>query len=100
MKTSKSLLIEGITREELRSDLRQQVRAIIQEEFYHQTKAPPDSKLDLLTLEETADIFKISRRSLFNWTKNKILPKVCIGRRIYYRREAVENLITKNELKH
>lgn len=99
MKKTNSLFIDGLSREELRSDLREQLRITIREELDLRTKAPPDSNINLLTLEETAEIFKVSRRTLFNWGKNNLINPICIGRRVYYREEAVKQLIKKNELK-
>lgn len=99
MKTKNSLFIEGLSREELLSDLREQVRAIIREELDLRTKAPPKFDIELLTIEETANVFKVSPRTIFNWGQNNLLTAISIGRRVYFRKEAVKELIEKNESK-
>lgn len=57
------------------------------------------SAIELYTIGETAKIFKVSQRTLSNWGKSKLLTPICIGRRVYFRKEAVMKLIEKNELK-
>ena len=99
MKKTNSLFIDGLSREELRSDLREQLRITIREELELRKKAPPDSNINLLTLEETAEIFKVSRRTLFNWSQNKIIIPITIGRRVYFRVQAIEKLLEMNEIK-
>jgi hypothetical protein len=48
----------------------------------------------LMTTENVKNLFNISKSTLFRWSsKDNILPKVKIGRKIYFKGEDVERLI-------
>tara|TARA_Y100001938_G_C7846803_1_gene308814 strand:- start:180 stop:395 length:216 start_codon:yes stop_codon:yes gene_type:complete len=52
---------------------------------------------DLMTREELMDLFKISKSTLHRWiNEQKKLKVVKLNRRLYVRREDVENLIEDN----
>ncbi|AVR44788.1 hypothetical protein C7S20_05630 [Christiangramia fulva] len=97
MKKSNAILIESLSRKEYHENLREIVRTIEKLGNKHQDFI--DSHINLYTVEETAKIFKVSRRTLFNWGRNKILTPICIGRRVYFRKEDVKELIMRNEQK-
>ena len=44
---------------------------------------------DLLTVKETMDFCKISRRTVVNWTNKGVLIKYSIGRRVYYKKSEI-----------
>ena len=53
--------------------------------------------LRLLTSFQVREMFDISRGTLHNWSNVKqILPKLKVGRRIYFIREDVEEILNSN----
>jgi excisionase family DNA binding protein len=54
--------------------------------------------LDLLTLQEVSEIFRVSAPTIRNWVSKGILRKAKIGQRVYFRRSDLENLINKQIL--
>jgi hypothetical protein len=59
------------------------------EEFkkYFQPKEP----IEYLTRKETAELLKVDLSTLYSWNKKGILRPVGIGKRVYYRRQDIEN---------
>ena len=50
--------------------------------------------LRLMTSFQVREMFDISRGTLHNWSNVKqILPKLKVGRRIYFKREDIEKII-------
>lgn len=47
----------------------------------------------LLTQQETANIFSVSRVTIWKWTKSGILPSVRVGGRVYYRQSDIDKII-------
>lgn len=96
MKKNKFLLIEHLGIEEWRECIGEEVKRAIEERFGPNNikKGPAEN---LYTIDETSKLFKVSNRTLFNWVRNKWIPSVTIGRRVYFRAQAVEELIKKNE---
>jgi len=48
----------------------------------------------LMTTENVKSLFDISKSTLFRWSsKDNILPKVKIGRKIYFKGEDIEKLL-------
>ena len=53
---------------------------------------------DFITPDETADELGVTRRTLDRWHTRRIgPPRIQIGRKILYRREAVREWLLKNE---
>ena len=52
---------------------------------------------DLLTIDEVAKLLKVSKMTLWRWSKSGRLKKVDIGGVPRYRRSDIENLLNKNE---
>ena len=53
--------------------------------------------LRLLTSFQVRDMFDISRGTLHNWSNVKqILPKLKVGRRIYFKRDDIEEILNSN----
>ncbi len=49
--------------------------------------------MSILTKQETADLLKVSRKTLDRWEKDGLLVPFRIGVNVRYRREDVETLI-------
>ena len=53
--------------------------------------------LRLLTSFQVREMFDISRGTLHNWSNVKqILPKLKVGRRIYFKRDDIEEILNSN----
>nr|DAK43283.1 MAG TPA: helix-turn-helix domain protein [Caudoviricetes sp.] len=50
---------------------------------------------DLLTIEQTADLLRVSKGTVKNLTKKKILTSYGIGRRLYWKRNEVNEALTR-----
>ena len=51
---------------------------------------------ELLTVNETASLLKVSKVTLWSWQKSGKLKSVSIGNRIYYRRSAINEALNQN----
>lgn len=49
----------------------------------------PKEQVELLTRKETAEFFRVSLVTLYNWTKYGILVSYRIGTRVYYKRSEI-----------
>ena len=54
---------------------------------------------ELLTIEEVADMLKVSKMTLYRWNLNDTLPKIEIGGKRRYRRADVEAAIEQRKEK-
>ena len=54
---------------------------------------------ELLTIEEVADMLKVSKMTLYRWNLNDTLPKIEIGGKRRYRRADVEAIIEQRKEK-
>lgn len=54
---------------------------------------PPD-EFELLTADEAAELIRLPRSSLYELTRNRRIPFVRIGRRVFFVRAAVVKWIT------
>ena len=52
-----------------------------------------------LTIEEVADMLKVSKMTLYRWNLNDTLPKIEIGGKRRYRRADVEAIIEQRKEK-
>lgn len=53
---------------------------------------------DLLTPDEVADELETTRRTIDRWHSRRIgPPRIKVGRKVYYRREAVRDWLLANE---
>ncbi|MBZ9632605.1 helix-turn-helix domain-containing protein [Salegentibacter sp. LM13S] len=57
----------------------------------------PNFKNKLLTKRETANLFKVSQRTLHNWNKAHILKSYSIGNRVYYKYADIQSALMKTE---
>ena len=58
-----------------------------------------DLSKELLTIDEVADMLKVSKMTLYRWDMNNILPKIEIGGKRRYRRADVEAIIEQRKEK-
>ena len=54
---------------------------------------------ELLTIEDVADMLKVSKMTLYRWNLNDTLPKIEIGGKRRYRRADVEAIIEQRKEK-
>ena len=53
--------------------------------------------LGLMTSFQVRELFDISKTTLHRWSNvYHILPKLKVGRRVYFKRDDIENLINKS----
>ena len=52
---------------------------------------------ELLTIEEVADMLKVSKMTLYRWNLNDTLPKIEIGGKRRYRRADVEAIVEQRK---
>ncbi len=87
-----SIQLIQITPEQLQRILVEGVKAQFDElkkEF--QTKAP----IEYLSIEETAILLKVSKPTLWRWTKDGILQSYGLGAKVYYIRKEVEDAMVR-----
>ena len=94
MKTKK-VIIEGIDAKELIERLRE----VIVESLKTEHPPPSEKRSPLMTLQETADFFVVTPRSIHNWCGHGLLSPVYIGRRVYFEETEVQDLVQKNKTK-
>jgi phage antirepressor YoqD-like protein len=58
------------------------------------TFEPPKEKTDLLTREQVAQMLKISKVTLFLWTKKGYLKSYKIANKVYYKENEVNAALT------
>jgi len=57
-------------------------------------KMEESKPLRLMTSSQVRELFDISRTTLHRWSnEQQLLPKLKVGRRIYFKREDIENII-------
>ncbi|WP_353096935.1 helix-turn-helix domain-containing protein [Empedobacter brevis] len=54
--------------------------------------------LDVLTVSDLSEKFKISRNTIYKWNQKKKLPYFKIGKRAYYLLDDVERLMMLNQV--
>jgi DNA-binding transcriptional regulator YiaG len=73
------ILLNGITAKELKADILQGIKELIDKQSRKENKQPK-----YLTRKETAELLKVDISTLHNWNKQGILKPKQIGRRIFY----------------
>jgi predicted DNA-binding transcriptional regulator AlpA len=69
-------------------------KKLLQEEY----RAPPKEKFpDLVPINETARLFQISQKTLYNWSKKNLLKRVEIGNRVFYERAEILDFVERNK---
>jgi predicted DNA-binding protein YlxM (UPF0122 family) len=82
----------GIEPEQLQNAIIEGIKLQLNElkKFYE-----PKTPTEFLSMQETADLLKVDRSSIHNWTKRKILTAWGISGRVYYKRSEIEQAIVK-----
>lgn len=89
---NKTIQLIGITPEQFQNAILEGVRTQLNE---LKKDFQPKEPTELLTRQETADLFKVDLSTLHNWNKKKILTPCNVGARVYYRRKDIEQTIVK-----
>ena len=69
------------------------VQQVIYEEINEEKANQQDSDIELITKQDVIDKLHVSSTTLWIWEKRKHLVPVKIGRRIFYKRRDVNNLM-------
>lgn len=52
-----------------------------------------EQKLKLMTIKEVCELFRITRQTLYNWTKGGLITAHRVARKVYYKPEDVERAL-------
>jgi hypothetical protein len=80
-----------------KNDLKQLIQEAVKEEMSKINDAirlnpkESESKSDLLTRKETAELLSVSETTLFLWNRDKVLEHKKLNNRVYYLRSNVMN---------
>ena len=69
------------------------IQQVIYEEITEEKANQQDSDIELITKQDVIDKLHVSSTTLWIWEKRKYLVPVKIGRRIFYKRRDVNNLM-------
>lgn len=69
------------------------IQQVIYEEITEEKANQHDSDIELITKQDVIDKLHVSSTTLWIWEKRKYLVPVKIGRRIFYKRRDVNNLM-------
>ena len=69
------------------------IQQVIYEEITEEKTNQHDSDIELITKQDVIDKLHVSSTTLWIWEKRKYLVPVKIGRRIFYKRRDVNNLM-------
>jgi len=71
----------------------------IEDKIKNQENTTEEKKeeIELLTIKEVCEQFKISRTTLSNWRKKGLIEYIKIGRNIYFKKSAIMNMIEKSK---
>lgn len=65
----------------------------------HGIPEPPQEKpKKLATLQQAAEFFQVSKKTIYNWSRKKVLERIEVGNRVYFEWEAIEQLLNKNKV--
>jgi excisionase family DNA binding protein len=59
----------------------------------------PDVQVQLMTVQEVADVFRVSDQTVYRWVDTGTLTALRVGGTIRIRREAVDGLLAAAETK-
>lgn len=66
---------------------------LIAEIIPHLENIKSNNDLGLLTRDDVLNIFKINKSTLTRWQKEKTLPFIKIGGRVYFKRAEIETML-------
>ncbi len=81
-----------ITPDELQRAILKGVRQQVSELKEH---FQPKHPTEYLTRKQTAELLQVDLSTLYSWNKKGILQPLGIGKRVYYRREDIEQALTE-----
>lgn len=93
---TKTIQIQEVTIEELAEKVADKL-LLKMETYLKQISSTKDE--GLLTRQETADYFKVSLVTIHQWVKYGILNPVRFGNRVYFKKQAILDLIEKQTLR-
>lgn len=67
--------------------------SLIAEIIPHLKNNKPNNDLGLLTRDDVLKIFKINKSTLIRWQREKTLPFIKIGGRVYFKRSEIETML-------
>lgn len=76
-------------------ELERLVKKAVNEALNQQPQPATNEPNDLLTIEEVAKIFQVSKNTIFSYIKKGFLTAYAVGRRNYFKRHEVENALIK-----
>lgn len=85
-KDSDSITMSFESFEELKTTL-------IAEIISHLESIKPNNDLGLLTRDDILNIFKINKSTLIRWQRERTLPFIKIGGRVYFKRAEIETML-------
>lgn len=89
-----SIILHNLAPQDLELLIKKVIKDILGESLEKTHSKEPD---ELLTREEACSLLKISKTSLWKWTKDGKIKAYGIGNRVYYKRiELIESLIRIN----
>lgn len=95
MRTQQLIQIENITVDDFKAELLTDIKDIISNLIYDQKKDD-----ELLSRVQVAEYLKISLVTLWNWTKNDIVPAYRIGNKVRYKKsELLASIKQSNRFK-
>ena len=76
---------------------KQQLDSLIKAEVEKQTsKLKNEKPIEFLTRDEVCDMLKINMTSVKNWSKKGLLQPIRVQRRVYFRRDEIEQMMLKH----
>lgn len=91
--SAKTINIQGISLQDLKQIFRETIRIELQ---IFGKSFLKNSDCDFLTRKQTAILLQIDLSTLYDWTKAEKLKSKKVGRRVYYLRADIENLLKSN----
>lgn len=60
---------------------------------------PKQKELKVYSLEELANIFSVTKRTIYNWKDDGRLPFVCVGSKTYITEIQLQEFLSRHEVK-
>ena len=92
MKPQPTILLHNISPNELKEELIQELKEVIQELILNTKKEKP---VEYLTRQQVAKILKISLVTISDWNKKGILKPYRIGRLVRYKSNELQDALTR-----
>ena len=82
-----------ISSDNLQSLLTNTIKAVLNDFTASFRQSPTQQQDELLTQQQAVKLLQISEATLIEWKKQKRIPYTKIGKRVFYSRQAIMNLI-------